>query len=99
MLSNMTLYAPDGMMVILLERFDHLTSAIDCNGDDGKMSLTFSSQAAYNYALQSWDFINAHDNGKFLLIANHEGCGPEDQRQPYMYAAYNPHRETYALQC
>lgn len=85
MLSNMTLYAPDGMMMVLLERFDHLTSAIDCQGDDGHMSLTFNSRTAYDYALKSWDFINANDNGKFLLIANHEGCGPDDQRQPYMY--------------
>lgn len=72
------------MMMILLERFDHLTSAIDCRGDDGTMSVTFNFKAAYDYALHAWDFVNKIDNGSFLLIANHQGCGPDDERQPYM---------------
>ena len=80
----MTLYAPDGLLMVLLERFDGLTSAVDCKGDDGEMSLTFNSEGAYNYALQQWSSINSQDNGSFLLIANNDGCGKDDQRQPYM---------------
>lgn len=80
----MTLYAPNGMFMVLLERFDHLTSAIDCQGDDGTMSLTFKSHQAYEYALQAWGYVNANANGKFLLIANHKGCGPDEERQSYM---------------
>ena len=80
----MTLYAPDGLQMIMMERFEGLTSAVDCNGDDGSMFLTFNSQQAYDYALQTWSYVNQNDNDKFLLIANHNGCGPNDDRQPYL---------------
>lgn len=79
----MTLYAADGLQMILMESFDGLTSAVDCKGDDGTMSLTFNSQQAFDYALKTWNFINDIDDSKFLLIANHEGCGPDDERKPY----------------
>lgn len=81
----MTLHAPDGMLILAMERFERLTSSVDCDGDDGMMSLTFKSENAFNYALKTWDHINQDEEGKFLLIANHAGCGPDDQRQPYLY--------------
>lgn len=84
LLANMTLYAPDGLLMIMMERFEGLTSSVDCKGDDGSMSLTFSSQKAFDYTLHEWSYINENDDGQFLLIANHEGCGPDDQRQPYL---------------
>ena len=82
----MTLYAPNGLLMVFLEHFDHLTSAIDCQGDDGMMSLTFDSPRAFDYALQAWGFVNANANGKFMVIANHKGCGPDEERQAYMCA-------------
>ena len=81
--ANMTLYAPSGLPIVLMERFEGLTSAMDCKGDDGTMSLTFTSKEAYNYALEIWGYINEDDEEQFLLIANHDGCGPADERQPY----------------
>ena len=81
--ANMTLYAPDGLPIVLLERFEGLTSSVDCKGDDGAMSLTFNSKKAYKYALKIWGYINEDDDKQFLLIANHDGCGPDDERQPY----------------
>ena len=81
--ANMTLYAPNGLPIVLLERFEGLTSAVDCKGDDGSISLTFSSKKAYKYALKIWTYINEDDDKQFLLIANHDGCGPDDERQPY----------------
>lgn len=86
LLANMTLYAPNGLQMILMEEFDHLTSAVDCHGDDGTMSLTFNSKHAFEYALKTWRYINLHDDDRFILIANHKGCGPDDERQPYLYA-------------
>ena len=83
--ANMTLYAPDGLLMVMMERFEGLTSSVDCKGDDRTMSLTFKSENAFNYALKQWQFINENDDGKFLLIANHDGCGRNDQRQPYLY--------------
>ncbi|KAI4199072.1 MAG: hypothetical protein LQ348_001939 [Seirophora lacunosa] len=81
--ANMTLYAPDGLPIVLMERFESLTSTVDCKGDDGAMSLTFKSKQAYNYALKTWQYINEANDKQFLLIANHDGCGPADERQPY----------------
>ena len=81
----MTLYAPKGLPLILLEEFDALTSAIDCQGDDGTLSLTFKNDIAYQYALHAWRFTNGDPNKRFLLIANHQGCGPDEERQAYMY--------------
>ena len=80
----MTLYAPDGLQMIMMERFEGLTSAVDCKGDDGTMSLTFKSKDAFEHALKTWTYINEKEEDKFLLIANHDGCGPDDQRQPYL---------------
>ncbi|KAL9577879.1 MAG: hypothetical protein Q9212_006082 [Teloschistes hypoglaucus] len=84
LLANMTLYAPDGLQIVLMERFEPLTSAVDCNGDDGNMSLTFKSKDAFQHAVDTWNFINQAPEKKFLLIANHDGCGPNDERQPYL---------------
>ena len=79
----MDLTAPDGLPIVLMEKFDHLTKAVDCNGADGVLSLTFIDQQSYNYAISKWSYINEDSHARFLLITNHEGCGPADQRQPY----------------
>lgn len=84
LLANMTLYAPDGLQMVMMERFEPLTSSVDCKGDDGTMSLTFKSLDAFRHALKTWSFINEAPEKKFLLIANHDGCGPDDERQPYL---------------
>ncbi|KAI9848432.1 MAG: hypothetical protein M1837_000227 [Sclerophora amabilis] len=82
--ANMTLYAPDGKKIVLMERFEGLTTALDCKGDDGEMSLTFKSKDAFDYAAKQWAWINEGDEDSFILIANHDGCGPADERQPYL---------------
>lgn len=82
-MADMTLYAEDGLPIVLLERFDDLTSSVDCKGDDGAMSLTFKSEKAYDYAMTVWSKINENDAKNLLVIANHDGCGPDDHRQPY----------------
>lgn len=70
--------------MIMMERFKGLTAAVDCHGDAGTTSLTLSSADAYGATLQECDHINeADDDGKFLLIANSDGCGLNDERQPY----------------
>lgn len=85
LLANMTLHAPNGMDIVMMERFESLTKSVDCKGDDGSMSLTFKSKAAFTHALKTWSFINDAEENHFLLIANHDGCGRVDERQPYLY--------------
>ena len=82
--ANLTLRAADGLLIVTMERFEPLTSKVDCNDEDGIMSLTFKSRSAFEYALQTWNFINEAEEQQFLLIANHAQCGPDDERQPYM---------------
>lgn len=84
LLAHMRLHASNGMEIVLMERFEHLTESVDCHGQDGTLSLTFKSKAAFNRALQAWSFINEAEEIKFLLITNHDDCSPSDQRRPYM---------------
>jgi hypothetical protein len=84
LLAHMKLHASDGLDIVLMERFEHLTESVDCHGEDGSLSLTFKSKAAFNRAIQAWGFINEAEEIKFLLITNHDDCSPSDQRQPYM---------------
>ena len=84
LLAHLTLFAANGMRIVNMEAFEDFTTAVDCNDDDGKMSLTFKPEA-YATALKVWSTINSNDSDKFLLIANHPGCGPDnDDRQPYI---------------
>lgn len=80
----MNLYASNGLKIVMMEEFEGLTKSVDCQGDDGIMSLTFKSKVAFKHALNTWNYINEATEKKFLLIANHDGCGPDDERQPYM---------------
>lgn len=86
--ANMILHAQDGRDIVLLENFDGLTKSVDCDGSDGSISLTFNSKPAFEQALKYWAFINENEDQDFLLIANHKGCGPDNQRQPYVYDIY-----------
>lgn len=84
LVANITLQASPGLPLVLLERFEHLTTQVDCRGRDGHMSLTFISMDAFQQALKAWRYINNHADHQFLVIANHDGCAPEDDRQPYL---------------
>lgn len=81
--ANITLNAPSGLPIVLLERFEPLTEYVDCNQDDGHMSLTFKSEDAFKRALNAWSFVNKGDQN-FMVIANHDGCGADYERQIYM---------------
>jgi hypothetical protein len=81
----MTLYAMEGLPIVMMERFEGLTTAVDCKGDDGQMSLTFRSKTAYEKAIASWAYINEDTEKQFLMITNHDGCGPRYERQAYKY--------------
>ncbi len=82
-MASMTLRAPNGLRVIMMEVFEPLTSAVDCQGDDGTMSLTFKTEAALDYAWKEWAWINQDANHTFIMVANHDGCGPDEERQAY----------------
>lgn len=82
-LANMVLKAPTGLPIVMMESFEPLTSAVECNGEDNLLSVTFKSEDAMTWAGAKWDWVNEDANLNFLIITNHEGCNPVDQRQPY----------------
>jgi len=84
MMANMTLFAPGGVPVILMERFEGLTKAVDCSIEkDGSIGLTLLDQKGFEYAKQAWDWINAADDDEFIMVTDHEGCAPGDERKAY----------------
>ncbi len=80
----MTLFAQDGLPIILLEGFEELIISVDCRDNEGKLDLKFGSTDAFDHAKKQWAYVNEEENGNFLLIANHDNCGSDDQRQGYM---------------
>ncbi|RPA86655.1 hypothetical protein BJ508DRAFT_302011 [Ascobolus immersus RN42] len=78
LLTDLTLISPNGKRVIMMEQFETFTKEIDCVGTDGEMSLTFKDKEAFDYAGKAWG------NGEFYMIANHDGCAPEDQRKAWL---------------
>ena len=81
LLANLTLHAQDGLPIVLLER---LNVSVGCRDEEGTLALTFGSTEAFEYAKEQWGYVKKAVDGRFLLIANHDGCGPDDQRQSYM---------------
>lgn len=82
-LANMTMYASDDLPIVMMERFEGLTSSVDCQGDDGTLGLQFKSKEAYDKAITNWKYINDDTKREFLMITNHDGCGAAAQRQAY----------------
>ena len=83
-LANLTLHAQDGLPIVALEHFEHLTDDVDCRGDEGRLDLTFGSKDAFEYARVQWAFVNKGVEGRFLLVVNEEGCGGVGERQAYV---------------
>lgn len=86
----MTLYAASGLPIVMMETFEHMTTDLDCEGHDGEMSLTFKSKEVFENAIGQWKYINEDTDKNFLLIANHDGCGPKGERQAYTYVLRSP---------
>ncbi|KAF8540240.1 hypothetical protein BDD12DRAFT_735181 [Trichophaea hybrida] len=84
LLANMTLIAPSGLPIVMMERLEGLTAAVDCGAEgDGELSVTWKDDEAYKRALKSWDWINEDKELQFLMITNHDGCGPDNERNAY----------------
>jgi hypothetical protein len=82
-LANMVLKAPTGLPIVMMEKFEPLTNSVECNGEDNLMHLTWKTKEALDHAVAKWNYVNEDADLSFLLIANHEGCNPADQRQPH----------------
>lgn len=63
-----------------MEKFEGLTSDVDCSTiGDHKLSVTLVDEEVFSY-IQIWSWINEREDNQFVMIMNHEGCGPAAQR-------------------
>jgi hypothetical protein len=84
LLANITLTAPDGMPMVMMERLEGLTTAVDCSTvGDGALGVTWKDKETYQEALNSWSWVNENSTNQFLVVVNHEGCGEDAQRAAY----------------
>lgn len=83
-IANMTLYAPEEKLIVQMEAFEGMTTDVDCAGHDGELSITFTDKETFEYAVNKWSYLNEDADQEFIIIANHDGCGPENERQAYM---------------
>jgi len=82
--ANMTVNAPQGKKLLLMEKFDGFTKEVDCTtAGDGKLSVTLKNRKIYNYVYRIWGWLNENDKNEFIMITNHKGCGPKHERTVY----------------
>lgn len=65
-----------------MDRFTGMLAAVDCHAES--MMLQFNSNASFTSARNSWNWVSDAVNNTFVLIANYEGCGPDQERQPFL---------------
>jgi hypothetical protein len=84
LLANMTLTAPSGMLIVMMERLEGLTTMVDCSVEsDGVLGVTWKDNETYHKALESWGWVNEDATNQFLMVVNHDGCGADAQRAAY----------------
>ena len=82
--ANMTVNAPRGKKLLLMEKFNGFTKEVDCTtAGDGKLSVTLKNRKIYNYVYRIWGWLNENDKNEFIMITNHKGCGQENERAVY----------------
>jgi hypothetical protein len=77
----MTMSAAEGEKILSMERFGYLIESVTCGYGD--MVLKFKSKDSFQYAMKQWEWADEKKKNKFIMVANHDGCGPAGQRQPY----------------
>lgn len=79
-MANLTITMSDGRRLVSMERFEPYTHSVECGES---MVLRFKSERLLKKAIHAWDWENKKDNDGFIMITNHEGCGPKTERVPY----------------
>lgn len=77
----MTLYTASSELIISLERFHSMLKSVQCGNTT---VLEFVDNDAFQYAIRAWNWVNEREQHRFILIADDPGCGPDDQRAPFL---------------
>ena len=83
-LGNMTLEASNYRPMVLLERIESLIDSLDCDIESSRLRLRLKSELAFKRAVQAWSFVNAEESSQFLLLADHDHCKGDINRQPFL---------------
>lgn len=81
--AHMTVMSTNDIKILFMEQFEHMTSSIECNDEDGEVSMTFIADEIANYAKKQWEWVNGCDTREFLMVTNHPHCGKIAERAPY----------------
>ncbi|OCK86092.1 hypothetical protein K432DRAFT_341908 [Lepidopterella palustris CBS 459.81] len=60
-----------------------MLQAVECKTNND-IALRFKDNAAFSYAVQTWDWVNRNDNYTFVLITNNDGCVTSGDRKPFV---------------
>ncbi|KAG0131088.1 hypothetical protein HOY82DRAFT_647637 [Tuber indicum] len=72
--ANMTVNAPKGKKLLLMEKFNDFTKEVDCTtAGDGKLSVTLKERKTYDYVYRIWGWLNKNDRNEFIMITNRKG--------------------------
>jgi hypothetical protein len=75
----------DAENILSMENFDGMLTAVECN--NATIAMTFESDATFNYAQQTWDWVNGAANRSFVMVAAPGNCGNNTNRQPYVVSS------------
>ena len=92
----MTVFGVGNERIVSMERFKPMLKSVECGE---KTVLEFESREDFEYAIRAWDWINEDETHSFILVADHPGCGPDDERQPFYIhnADYDEQKNTAYL--
>jgi hypothetical protein len=64
--AHMTVMSTNDIKILFMEQFEHMTSSIECNDEDGEVSMTFIADEIANYAKKQWNGSMAATRESFL---------------------------------
>ncbi|KAK2765012.1 hypothetical protein FQN54_008711 [Arachnomyces sp. PD_36] len=94
--ANMTVFSVGNERIVSMERFKPMLKSVECGE---KTVLEFESKEDFEYATRAWGWVNEDETHNFILVADHPGCGPDDERQPFYIhdADYDEEKNTAFL--
>lgn len=82
--ANFTLFYPESTEHILAtERFANKLKTVNC-GQNKDLTIEFNDQASLEEAKAEWNWVNRNTKNTFVLVTNHKGCSPDEERVPYV---------------
>ncbi|KAF2113067.1 hypothetical protein BDV96DRAFT_150636 [Lophiotrema nucula] len=83
--ANFTLHNEDPDEFILpIENFAKHLKSISCGTSTSPMKIEFNDNDSFEYAKDTWDWVNQEDDNKFTVVTKPNQCFEGDDRTPYL---------------